>query len=291
MNSKYIKLLLGGVLFIGLILVVSNIVSLGNALYTIHPFLIYIYYSGVLLGTWFLIFSPIIKIFSHSTIDQLFDIKNIDKTHQLFIKRGFISNPENQLTDSQKMEAVSVKTEELFNDVDNVIHQQAKLVFASSAISQNSNFDSLIVLVYNFQLIQTIVETMGFRPSKIQLLKIASRIFTATFIAQQLEDILEQSNITESILPNIMQDIPFVNLVTKSTLNGSLNAFLTLRIGYITKYYLQNSSNFNVREAKRFGRSNALSEIKSVIADASKDLGNNTFSKVKNIFTKKKVKN
>ncbi|WP_291529619.1 hypothetical protein [Bacteroides sp. UBA939] len=93
-----------------------------------------------------------------------------------------------------------------------------------------------------------------------------------------------------NIFMSLLSKVKIPGFIVGSAIDGALNALLTLRIGYVTRYYLQNG----VESLKGSGRKQARSEaIKSafsalpnVIVDSSSVIGKNTANVILKFFRK-----
>ncbi len=153
--------------------------------------------------------------------------------------------------------------------VDNRIREWGKTVFMVTALSQNSKFDTVAVLVMNYRLIADVVLASGFRPTKPQMFKLYVKVLTTalvTYCTSQVftdmdgiapfdfgdgaapdisvddaDDLDVDADSDGGILQNLignLQKIKIPGFIVGSLADGSLNALLTLRIGYVTKAYL-----------------------------------------------------
>lgn len=120
----------------------------------------------------------------------------------------------------------------------------ASQVFMTTAISQNGSLDGLLVLAAQSKLVLEIARIYYQRPTIRDLLYLYSNVAATSFIAAELEDIdlSEQVQpILAAVLGSSVAAIPgmsaaaglFVNSVT----TGAGNAYLTLRVGIITRHY------------------------------------------------------
>lgn len=120
----------------------------------------------------------------------------------------------------------------------------ASQVFMTTAISQNGSLDALLVLAAQTKLVLEIARVYYQRPTLRDLLYLYSNVAATAFIAAELEDIdlSEQIQpILTAVLGSSVAAIPgmsaaaglFVNSVT----TGAGNAYLTLRVGIITRQY------------------------------------------------------
>ena len=91
------------------------------------------------------------------------------------------------------------------------------------------------MLSVNLHLIRTIVESCGYRPSGAALLRLYVRILKATFLAGGLEE-MDLEELLPLVTGNAAMKLP--GLVFASAAQGTVNAFMTIRVGILTKKYL-----------------------------------------------------
>ena len=134
--------------------------------------------------------------------------------------------------------------------INDKIKEWAKTVLIITALSQNNKFDSLSVMYMNYRMINDIICASGFSPDNRQMFKIYKKIlYTALFaycVSSTLNKIgssaLGVSGIDDtdgSSIYTLIRRIPIPNKLMGSVIDGILNALMTLRIGYITRTYLQ----------------------------------------------------
>src|SRR5690606_12861213 len=138
-------------------------------------------------------------------------------------------------------EAALVRLDEV---ADARIRASASQVFMTTAVSQNGSLDALLVLCAQSKLILEVARTYYQRPTIRDLVYLYSNVAATAFIAAELEDIdlSEQIQpVLTAVLGSTVAAIPgmsaaaglFVNSVT----TGAGNAYLTLRVGIITRQY------------------------------------------------------
>lgn len=88
------------------------------------------------------------------------------------------------------------------------------------------------MLSVNLHLIRTIVESCGYRPSGASLLGLYVRILKATFLAGGLEE-MDLEELLPLVTGNAAMKLP--GLVFASAAQGTVNAFMTIRVGILTK--------------------------------------------------------
>ena len=127
---------------------------------------------------------------------------------------------------------------------DGVINETATAVFLSTAISQNGKLDAFTVFAAQIRLIWKVAHIYWQRPSMRNLLQLYTNVAVNTLAATGIEQ-LDLSRQLEPILNAMLKspgrNIPIVgdaaHMVTDSILEGSINAFLTLRVGVLTRNY------------------------------------------------------
>ena len=126
-------------------------------------------------------------------------------------------------------------TEKFSPVIDSEIKSAAKTAFVTTAISQTAFYDMFSMLSVNLHLIRTIVESCGYRPSGAALLGLYVRILKATFLAGGLEE-MDLEELLPLVTGNAAMKLP--GLVFASAAQGTVNAFMTIRVGILTKKYL-----------------------------------------------------
>ena len=206
------------------------------------------------------------------------------------------------------------------------IKEWAKTVFMITAVSQNSKFDGLSVMLLNYKLIEDVITATGFRPTNRQLFKMYARILTTALITYALSEALTEAGAMGSFAPfdfgdaadatdvddidvndigieeqmndagglsvyAVLRRLKVPGIVVSSAVDGTLNALMTLRIGYITRAYLQKGpealSGFaNKRSVKLQAMRDAVVNIPSVITSGSGIVGKKATNLLVRIVTK-----
>jgi hypothetical protein len=128
---------------------------------------------------------------------------------------------------------------------DAIINETAARLFVSTAISQNGRLDALMVLVEQSRLIYRIAHIYNQRPTLQEFARLYSNVGVTLFAARQLDDpnIREQiqpvfnavlGHAAVSLVPGVT---PVASIILNSLLDGTANAFLTLRVGLICRNY------------------------------------------------------
>lgn len=177
-------------------------------------------------------------------------------------------------------EQIEAALARLGEQADDVTRDTALRVLVSTAVLQNGSLDALAVLVAQSRMVYRIAKIYYQRPSLSQLLRLYSNVAASTFLARQLEEVdlaeLVQPFISVGLTSLVGGAVPgtsrVVALATESLLQGSANAFLTLRVGVIAKGYC---SSLIVPERTSLVRSatvQATKMIPSLVAEASKQV-------------------
>ena len=187
---------------------------------------------------------------------------------------------------------------------DAIITDAASTVFIGTAISQSGRLDGILVLLTQCRMVWDIATVYNQRPSPLEFVRLYQNVAVTTFVASQIDDI----DIAERVGPVVTEltgvsvtgVIPglsgITGTITNSLMDGSANAFLTLRVGAITKKYcdpLSDHDKSRIRKAASMEAASLLgsivyscsgkvvSEVKRGIGTASKKAGNALWQKVK----------
>lgn len=195
------------------------------------------------------------------------------------------------------------------------IKEWAKSVFIITAVSQNGKMDSLAVIGINLRLISDIVKASGFRPTKPQMAKLYIKVLTTSLITYITSSVLAESMDFDPTdvgdeLPDFASDsmdvdgldignslvtklrkLPLAGVLLDSAIEGTVNALMTLRIGYVTKAYLMQGPNAlsgikAKRKVKRQAIKDSFKAFPSVIANTGAMVGNNVVKVLTFFFSK-----
>ncbi len=125
-----------------------------------------------------------------------------------------------------------------------VVKQMATTVFLTTAVSQSGRLDALLVLAAQSRMVWRIAHLFYQRPSLRELLHLYANVAATSFIAGELDD-LELHQMIQPVVAGSLGAVGgaipgfqvFSSILVGSLLSGSANAFLTLRVGMITKDY------------------------------------------------------
>lgn len=281
-HAVSIWLLVGGaVLCFLLIMIAGNIIVIGEKIGRIHPASEMAFYLLILvLGFVFFVRpvmsvlkAPVIPIHTFVSHNDLADAPTCRRIAKTMIKRARLTTAERERLqtalrqDGDLHEPLRALFAQRVQDMNTIISKNAKLVFVSTAISQNGRLDAVMVIGTNIRLVRELVESLGFRPALPQLVKMYTSIAAAALLAEGLED-LELEQVFPNLGMGVLGAIPGFQLITASLLQGMANAFLTLRVGVMTKNYLiAAGQDFKRKEARRAANREAVRMLKPVMKE------------------------
>lgn len=150
-------------------------------------------------------------------------------------------------------------------------------VFITTAISQNGSLDSFLVLAAQSKLVLEVARVYYQRPSLREMLSLYANVAATAFVAGELEDL----DISEQLEPVIAAAfgsaagaIPGFgaasNLFVSSVMGGAANAFLTLRVGAISRQYSRALTEAPRRSIRRVAVVEATQMLGSVAAEGTR---------------------
>ncbi len=344
------NLFLIATIFLGIIatMLMGNIIVIGDKIGEItHVHVEYTFYGILLILAFIYLLRPVIKVHRAPelpvlSVDEEWNTRELNafakclaancdyisdaekrKTH----RRELLKNISFNSADAAGLQNLISSEIELRMDGDDELNvlgingrikEWGKTVFMVTAISQNSKFDTLAVMVMNYKMISDIVMASGFRPTKPQMFKIYVKVLTTalvTYCASQVFtdvdgvapfDFLDGADATDvsdidmadvdedgsgfgqTIMANL-QNLKIPGILVGSAIQGCLNALMTLRIGYVTKAYLTggpsalNGMN-NKRNVKRLAIKSSFAAMPAVIAGGGAAVGKTISNVLSGIF-------
>jgi hypothetical protein len=145
------------------------------------------------------------------------------------------------LTTRQEIEAA---LRQLDGNADDLTKKTASRVFLATALSQNGSLDALFVLGLQTRLVWDIAHVYRQRPSLRDMGWLYSNVLATAFVAGEIED-LDLSQQIQPVVQNALGAaagaLPGLqvasSVVASSLVSGTANAFLTLRVGVVTRRY------------------------------------------------------
>ncbi len=291
---KFIGVILGIIFFL---FIINQFILFYNLLFRIHKYLAYtiavglggllIYFITSISIMW--LKSPTVPILEVGASEEEYQ-EYIDQTIDMLKKNKNLNKIDFDSDKYSKEELVTIAFDELDKLSMPLIKANANTIFISTAISQNGTLDSILVLNSMIKMIWNLARLYQTRPSLKSIGKLYLQVASVIFMARSIEDAdliedqmepLIAAVLGESIASTIPGMVPITNLVISSIMEGSVNAYLSLRVGIVTQAYL----GMEVPQTKSFIRKNAslqsLSYLGNIISDNSKLVAKTIVSSVK----------
>ena len=170
------------------------------------------------------------------------------------------------------------------------IKETATVIFLTTSISQNGKLDAFTVLGAQLRMTWKISKIYYQRPTLKEIGRLYSFVGASSFLAYELEDL----DITRQIEPVATalfknasgRSVPLIGpaatLIMDSLLEGSTNAFLSLRVGILTRKYCSTLGVLDRKQTKKDTLKEAAKELRIVSVDASAKVITGLLSATKN---------
>ncbi|MBO7439902.1 MAG: DUF697 domain-containing protein [Bacteroidales bacterium] len=265
--KKKILTLFSILLFAGLIVFVGNVIVIaGQIMLVTNIYCVYGFYAVLLALFIIFVAAPIIRMVKMPQISKM-RIENQDKisANDLYAIGQNLSKhfPDERKSEKEQFSrkvfkyGISQRDQQLknvmdeinkrFENIDNKIKRYGKSVFILTAISQNNRFDTISVLIMNFRMIKDLIDSTGFSPGYRNLIKIYYRVLMTGAFAYAISDVTDMAD--ETYLAGLETEVAekigsetlgkLLGILTKSIADGAVNGLFTLRLGYVTKHYLE----------------------------------------------------
>ena len=275
-----------------IISLVGNIITIGDKAAQIHPWVGWGFY--IVLGLFVLrfivwptlkfLFTPEMKGDERDRIEEM-------ESEELksYIKKMSLTQQERDLfaTAEGDLEGVKMILKKRDEEATKLIRKAALNVFIVTGISQNGSFDIITAFGMNLQMINRIVNLRHRRPSFTQLLELYVVIIASTLIISLTDNILDEID-TSELFSSVAGGL--AKTLVSSSINGAMNAYMTLRIGKMTMKYLElGSKKFKQNRSKirREVRRSAIKEIpaiaKSGLESVTSAVKSTTMEKLSNL--------
>ena len=155
-----------------------------------------------------------------------------------------------------------------------VIKSTASTVFVSTAISQNGRLDAIMVLFAQSRMIWQVAHIYHQRPSLRELIQLYANVGATAFLVSEIEDL----DINEQVEPVITTALGgslaglapgmsmVATIVTQSILEGTANAYLSLRVGVIAQRYCASLTTLNRKGMRRYASVAAASMLGAIVS-------------------------
>ncbi len=278
--KKNLILALVVILVLACILLAGNIIIIADKLAPLFPYADYVFYAIIGMLIFIFLILPFVRVFFSPQLPALDESGVTALSEKELYNLGIILAKNNHYiegTDNRRehtealkdffdrnygerddtIQHISSELEKRYRSLNEQIHAEALTAFVITGLSQNGKLDFISLLIINFRLVKKVVYASGFRPTYKQLIRIYYNVLASALLTNLSEEMLDDIDLTY-----LTQHIKLPGFFITSFIDGMLSALLTLRIGYITKYYIIKGSNgFNKKTARRYGFKNARKEI------------------------------
>ena len=167
---------------------------------------------------------------------------------------------------------------------DDVVTSTASAVFLSTAVLQSGRLDVLVVFAAQTRLIWQVAHVYYQRPSLRDFVQLYANVASTAFIAAGIEDI-DVDVLVGTVFGSTVAAIPGMHLLASSILSGSANAFLTLRVGMITKEYCRCTVQVEKKGLRRAATVKAAKLLGSIVKEGTVELSKATVNASKTKIT------
>lgn len=163
---------------------------------------------------------------------------------------------------------------------DDVINRTASTLFVTTAVSQNGDLDALMVLAAQTRLIWQVAHIYNQRPPLRDLARLYANVGAAVFAAAKLEDLDIADQIKSVVYATMVTHLPAMlvldrmassvaSSVMQYVLDGTANAYLTLRVGIICQSYCRSITAVDRQKARRNASLAAASRLGSIVSGSA----------------------
>jgi len=156
----------------------------------------------------------------------------------------------------------------LDKQADEAVTSAASAVFLSTAVLQSGRLDVLVVLAAQTRLIWQVAYVYYQRPSLRDFVQLYANVASTAFIAAGVEDV-DVDVLVGTVFGSSVAAIPGMHLLASSVLSGSANAFLTLRVGMITKEYCRCTVRLEKRGVRRAATLQAAKLLGNIVREGT----------------------
>lgn len=154
---------------------------------------------------------------------------------------------------------------------DDVVVSAASAVFLSTAVLQSGKLDALVVFAMQTRLIWSVAHVYYQRPSIRDFLQLYANVASSAFIAAGIEDV-DVDVLVSTIFGSTAAAIPGMHILAEAVLSGSANAFLTLRVGMITKEYCRCTTCIQKSGLRRAATLQAAKLLRNIVKEGTAKL-------------------
>jgi len=247
--KTYIALFAAGLAIFLILVLFNQFAQLYHSAAGIHPYFGYVVLAGLLIILGICIIYPVVQLLRLPKIILPPADENSPEYHRYRqqLCTALAKNPlltEEHIDFTDQAAGLAAALASLNNKADAILKDRARSVCVTTAISHYGRLDALLVLIAQVRMIWQISHVYRTRPHWRETIHLFANVAATAFIAGSIDDINIDSQVellVKSALGSSISAMPGVGGVStffvRSVLSGATNAFLTLRVGIITKRY------------------------------------------------------
>ena len=168
----------------------------------------------------------------------------------------------------------------LDHEATKVIRKTSNIVFLTTSVSQNGKLDALTLLATQSKMVWKIAHIYYQRPTLRELTYLYANVGASSMLASEIED-LDITTQIEPVLQSFFRNSagksipvigPTANIIFDSLLEGSTNAFLTLRVGNIAKKYCGCNEVTSKNAIRKNAFKESVSQLKEIVLKSSSQI-------------------
>ena len=283
-TMKSIKLLLVGVLLLVIFIAVNQMLIIQERIGSIHPVLGWIFLLLILGLAGYTIGYP---SFMYIRLPRVMALPPEDDPIACRRYRVHLVTQlnRNRIIQEKGLVPLAVESDEdklqealngLNQETEALTKKTASQVFLTTAVSQNGSLDGLFVLVSVTKMVWQIAAIYHQRPNFKNMLTLYLNVAATVLLAREIEDLDVLDEQMEPMFTTLFGTmlgsfVPGVNaamsLLINSTIQGTANAFLTLRVGFIAQQYMGSLVRMDRRRIKRSASLQAARLLGTIIGE------------------------
>lgn len=284
-----------------LILIVSNVMSVGNKIMASHLYLGIAFYVLVAVLVLILILIPCFEMMFLPSYHSLFPMEEkkekvktnakkilwivnhhqsdwqIDKlsakNQQKFMQALEVLNKKNVSDEEIKKAYRFLYRNYIKKDVMNIITNYSNKIFLATAVVQSGKIDSFVMLSTYVKMSRDILKYCGYRIAYVRFCKLMIEVLKMLIAATKLSQI-DFSAVFPKMMMNSLSKIPGAKLVVNSLSDGVANALLFYKTGVMLEQYLLSDNQnlihqwgVSIKETARYMLLGLVGEIIKKIAE------------------------
>lgn len=162
---------------------------------------------------------------------------------------------------------------------DLIVREAATSVFLATAVSQSGRLDALLVLLAQSRMVWKLAHLYNQRPGLRDMTTLYANVAGTAFLAGEVQDLdlgEQVEPIVGAAIGALGANLPGLkgigSLLAGCVLDGSANAFLTLRVGMIAKRYCAALVVEPKPSVRRAATAEAVQHLSSIVSDGSAKL-------------------